>query len=303
LIRGGTKRKRKKKREKARVVTSSSACVLMAAEEMTYVMFGGMGMDHGYMRELMAKEGWTEATPEEAVAKAARRDGSSSSIDFVWVEMEATLRFDPRSYAIRTQLKNIMEAERKAVITDKARLHEALARRFPAVAARNLAPTQPLRTVASLRPGDVLILRPIGKRAWGGKGIAVVTTDEELTAAKERMLGTCPATIASHYITDPLLWQGRKMHLRMYWLVIAAGDAGPFRTLLWEACGKILTAAKPYVRDCWQDKTIHDTHVGSTPQNLFWPDDLDDAAVGGAEGREHILAQMREVLGCVGELL
>jgi hypothetical protein len=174
-----------------------------------------------------------------------------------------------------------------------------MATMFPKVAAAHMARTVPLCDVAELQPGQMLILRPSGVWARAGNGIVRVTTNTELAVAKKRLVAAAhqarsPNYIASEYIVEPLLWHGLKMHLRMYWLVVAGvAEAGvAFRTKLWTK-GKILTAAKPYEKANFADKDIHDSHVKTTPRNIFFPDDLDSVD---DEAKTKIFEQMRIIL-------
>eukprot|EP00727_Mastigamoeba_balamuthi_P005599 m51a1_g1659 hypothetical protein (390) ;mRNA; r:369594-371116 len=241
----------------------------------TYVVTGYMGLDHAHLREVMRGHGWREVPV------------TSASADFVWAELYLS-RFDPRSY----------NDDRKRCVTDKALLHELLAERFPEVAARQTARTRPLSAVASVAEGEVLILRPSGQWARAGNGIVRVSSTAELREARARMLARLPDAIASSYVVDHLLWQGRKFHVRMYWLVCAPCGQRPFTWDVWRR-GKILCAAKPFVRGDWWDRAVHDTHVKSTPRNLFFPQDLGLSA----QDAEAVYQSARAVLGCAAELL
>ena len=61
-----------------------------------------------------------------------------------------------------------------------------------------------------------------------------------------------------------------------------------------------MTAALPYRDGDYANPDIHDTHVKSTPRNLFFPSDLDGVS---PEQCRRLFVQMENVLSCVGELL
>ena len=78
-----------------------------------------------------------------------------------------------------------------------------------------------------------------------GKGIVRIKDTEELNKIKPILLKQNENYIASEYITDLLLWNKLKFHLRMYWLVIPEQNNHPFYQELHDT-GKIMTAAFPY---------------------------------------------------------
>ena len=262
----------------------------------TYVLSGDVGLDHAPLRALLAGAGFVEVPV--TVDRAT----------FVWAELVGDFNFDKRVYGVRCVLKNVLD-DGKLLVTDKGRLHAAMAARFPATARAHMAATVRLRDLATTRDAATgacrpFIVRPVGRHACAGRGIVRVASDAALARAKAAILrrGACPDAIASAYVTNPVLWEGRKTHLRMYWLVCAPAPGDPrrpFRQVLWRT-GKIMTAARPYVVGAWDDAGVHDTHVHSTPRNLFFPDDL--AAVAPAD-RDVLYDRMAAVLRDVGELL
>eukprot|EP00727_Mastigamoeba_balamuthi_P005080 m51a1_g14570 hypothetical protein (399) ;mRNA; r:1068283-1069650 len=248
----------------------------------TYVLSGEAGLDHQHLRDILDTHGWRE------VPVTVRR------CTFVWAELTEHMRFDRRSYSIICDLKNVLDDDEKRIVSDKGRLHAEMLRVHPEVAAKHMASTRLLSSVERVEAGQVLILRPVGQWAWSGNGISRVGSTAELQRVRREMLARCPEAIASDYLADPLLWQGRKMHLRMYWLV----RAEPFGEQLWER-GKVLTASERYSAADLASDAVHDTHAKSTPRNLFFPEDVE---LGDAE-RASVLAQMRAVMAAVGDVL
>ena len=133
----------------------------------------------------------------------------------------------------------------------------------------------------------IFIVRPCTRGAYSGKGIEMVTNLEEYKSTLRKL--SKQEAIVSEYITNPLLFKGRKFHLRMY-LYVSSNDAEKFK--LWEI-GKILTAEQPYQTGNYHNKEIHDTHMGSTDANYFYPQDLkqDNAQL----DTDKLFAQMREI--------
>ena len=126
-------------------------------------------------------------------------------------------------------------------------------------------------------PGNY-ILRPI--YGFAGSGILYVHNSEDLEKAlkyynthkdyRNRIYSPQEITV-SGLITDLLLFKMRKFHLRMYYMVaILEGEVSCF--LLDN--GKIITAKEPYNLDIPFRKEVHDTHLGSTDSDYFFPSDL-----------------------------
>ena len=268
----------------------------ITSSKRTYVLSGTVGMDHRALQELLAGAGFVEVPV--TVDRAT----------FVWAELVQQFNFDKRTFRIRCVLKNMLD-DGKHEITDKGRLHANMRARFPETTRKHMASTVLLRDLATTRRADgtqgVFIVRPVGRFACAGNGIVRVANDEQLARVKEDMLrpDMCPDAIASEYVTNPVLWEGRKTHLRMYWLVCAAApgdeERRPFRHVLWRT-GKIMTAELPYTNSAWDDKRVHDTHVKSTPRNLFFPDDLTSVS---ADDKELLYQRMSAVLADVAEVL
>jgi len=127
-------------------------------------------------------------------------------------------------------------------------------------------------------PGNY-ILRPIS--GFGGSGILYVHNSKDLDKAiayyaaqkdsKGKFKYNTRDIIVSKIITDLLLFKGRKFHLRMYYMVaILEGEVSCFLLDF----GKIITAKEPYNLDIPFRKEVHDTHLGSTDDDYFFPSDL-----------------------------
>lgn len=126
-------------------------------------------------------------------------------------------------------------------------------------------------------PGNY-ILRPV--YAFGGRDILYVHNPIDLEKAIKyydthkdiRNHSYSPQEITvSKIITDLLLFKSRKFHLRMYYMVaILEGELSCFILDF----GKILTAKYAFNLDVPFSKGVHDTHLGSTDFDYFYPNDL-----------------------------
>jgi hypothetical protein len=76
--------------------------------------------------------------------------------------------------------------------------------------------------------------------------------------------------IESKYIDNPLLYCGKKFHLRIHVVIMITGN----KKYAWLARrGSILVAEKDYVNDDYGNTDIHDTHLGTDRDHGEFPDD------------------------------
>lgn len=113
----------------------------------------------------------------------------------------------------------------------------------------------------------VYIAKPIGK-ASSGEGITVFSTEDELERAKEIIYSKWKQGIVCDYINNPLLFDGRKFHLRVYLFISTIGLSSLFKE------AKIITAGLPYKNEDYTNRDIHDTHLQSTNKDYFFTKDF-----------------------------
>jgi len=117
----------------------------------------------------------------------------------------------------------------------------------------------------------VYIVRPVGVGAFSGKDIFIVYNKKTLDDSK-RIIGKYENTIISEYVTNPMLFEGRKFHLRTYFLIATIN--GKYKTHFYDLY-ELFTAEKQYNNNDFLDKDIHDTHFKSTPRDIQCPYDLE----------------------------
>lgn len=218
------------------------------------------------------------------------RSLDDSYATIVWSSQENDYKFDPRSFHMKCEVKNLLDIKSHEVISNKEYLHLAIAQRDPHVYETHFARTWRLRDFRFPGTGGVFIIRPTTVGFFGGKGIFRITNSIELKAVVEMFEKDRIAehSIVSEYFDDPYLFHqdGRKLkfHLRMYFMVRENKAGVPF----WELFGikdefesrtgahvrpraKILTADKPYVHGDYDNREIHDTHAKSTKGAIFFP--------------------------------
>ena len=123
------------------------------------------------------------------------------------------------------------------------------------------------------------ILRPIN--GFGGKDIKYVNSKPALydaidfynTHKNNKTRTYSNDVIASDYITTPLLFNSRKFHLRLYYLVFYSKHHKVFNSFYLNTLGKLFTAKLPFTMDeqTFNNKDIHDTHADTTDEDYFYP--------------------------------
>lgn len=211
--------------------------------------------------------------------------------DFVSLEWNyGNGKIDKTAQDMKCGVRNILNDEKER-IANKHRLYDEMLR---AGGEKYMCVTYPISEVRHI--DKVMIVRPVGGLACSGRDIFVVKSDEELGKAREylRRNKRYTSVIASEYIMNPMLFGGKKMHIRMYCLIRSAAENVPYGVFLFDI-GKVLTASKEYVQDDWSNKLIHDTHADTTECNLWYPYNL-KPMVG-------VHSQMQEVCFQLGKIM
>ena len=112
----------------------------------------------------------------------------------------------------------------------------------------------------------VSIIKPTGKDAFAGRGITVCSNQAEFEIGCKKIKYN--EGIVCDYLVDPLLFQGKKFHVRAH-LFISSWNTfsnGPMCLLA--------TAKLPYIQGDWLNPDIHDSH-GKTTDNTYFLEDLE----------------------------
>jgi hypothetical protein len=214
---------------------------------------------------VLGPHGWRSATLQEASTLA-------EGVDLIVVD--GKYNWDKRLYPLHCGLKGRLNAN---ILTNKIELHILLLKYSPDL----VAETQVLQGSGVPHfPEDGIpwIWRPEG--GWQGKGVVVTTCQADLERVWRAHDHARYRSLLSRYITDPLLTsEGRKFHLRIYFLVVAKPSgkrSAVYRT------GEIIHATDPYVAGDYGNELVHDTHRRRS-KPCFFPDDYpgDAAAADG----------------------
>ena len=212
-------------------------------------------------------------------------------------------------------------------IDDKDRLHMDMKTRFPTIYNKYMAHSQilipswnPYGKSQIKRNMRIYIARPVNVlkekreiglqgKGYGGKDIVIIHDKSSLQTAKN-LLEKYEDVLISDYIMNPLLFQERKFHIRVWFL--ASIINGEFSAYMLDF-GRILTAKLPYQHGDWSNQDIHDTHLKSSDKDWFFPDDftntnittldMDKPEMVNSKLINDIFQQIRVILKSVAELL
>jgi hypothetical protein len=104
--------------------------------------------------------------------------------------------------------------------------------------------------------------------------------------------------VLQQYITNPLLFQGKKFHLRCY-LIYHYISINNYKSYLYDNF-KVITAEENYIDGDYKNKNIHDTH---THGKLVYLDKSDLIKEFGIENYNNIWNQIKTINNHVGKLI
>jgi hypothetical protein len=104
---------------------------------------------------------------------------------------------------------------------------------------------------------------------FGGKGNFIVSTYNQFITIKNKLKNDF---IICKYITNPLLFNQLKFHLRVYFINYI-DQRNEIRAYM-SKYGFILTAKEPYINDNFENQDIHDSHFKSTATDYIYPTDF-----------------------------
>ena len=181
-------------------------------------------------------------------------------VNFAWGELmhgnQEGGRYDSQFTAQHAELKSILN-DSKQVVTDKTQLYATLGPQS------FLPKTRAISDVMHILDGEVLILKKAG--GWHRKGVVVVDNDKALKEYKS-VYGS--HGVASNYIRNPMLCDGRKFHLRIHLMIYVRSGIG---SSYYYPKHQIITAAEKYVDSDWENINIHLSGSESTEKYYEWP--------------------------------
>jgi hypothetical protein len=195
--------------------------------------------------------GWTEVSPTDSV---------TAPVDFFYYDGRSHIA--KQYYSVRARVRYWLDSVN---IWDKAKLHTILGECAPDTICRTIIFNDTTKDPPQLPPGVWMVRSNLG--AVGSKSRAVDNQRDFMSAVSDFTRDTGKdarrkdVIMASEYIADPMLYQGKKFHLRCY-VILAVYGHGPTATRrAWMIKqGIIIPAAVAYVRGDWSNQEVHDSH-------------------------------------------
>lgn len=198
----------------------------------------------------------------------------------LWMEILENYKFDTKYFKTHPWIMNVL-ADSKSYISNKSNLYNNFYNAYPTECLQYMAETWNFKTnpyqflTRIKQQKEVFIVRPAGTGAFSGKDIVVVYNEHTFNEAVQHTKNY-NNVIISKYITDPLLFNNRKFHLRTYLLVCSLNDSKSGSRYMTKFLNfyELYHALKPYKNIDYSNHDIHDTHFGSTERDFICPADL-----------------------------
>ncbi len=165
-------------------------------------------------------------------------------------------------------------------IDNKFNLYNNMKRLFPNEYLDFMMESFPLRKDYQLKPDEIVVAKPLyvlellkkNKKFLAAAGIDIlfINDNKTLNTAK-RLLYKYDTIMLSKYLRNPLLFQKRKFHFRLIFIIAIVNNT--VKSYLLDTM-RIITAKLPFKLTDFHNADIHDTHLKSTPQDLYFPADF-----------------------------
>lgn len=209
------------------------------------------------IKELFEKRGNWKSYTNENKADFAYLDG-----DFFFYKKHTNLQDIP------SFIKNKFDSKRRS-ISDKNKLYHNLKK----IDAHHIMMPQIIVNYDKLEsykplfhPGVIFILKPV--KGFAGRGIKIATNYNEFITYLKK--GKREEFVMAQYITNPLLYNGLKFHIRALFMILH--NNGKQSAYLFKQA-YMITAMAPYKEAKYWDKSIHNTHIQEN--NIYkFPDEF-----------------------------
>ena len=194
-------------------------------------------------------------------------------VDFAWGTLLAHKHYDVNFFNQKAKLKNIL-MNSKSIITNKGKLYKTfssfmdMGKYIPKTFDLQTFDTSNVQTFDTSNVPKPYIVKDA--TSFGQKGVHIVTSLEDINIYKHKLKHTLG--IISEYITNPLLWGGKKFHFRIYVGVYIHMD-GTRKVKIFNNSNyafKVFIAKNKYKPNNFDDIDMHITGMSSTLKRHQW---------------------------------
>lgn len=215
---------------------------------------------------------------------------------------------DPRYLTIPAKLCNVLYYPHFNNVLLKNELYFNMKAQFPEITKKHMAKTFMINDYDQYEFPTNYILRPIydsivNKFLRRSYFINFISNKKEWEDAIEfyDKYNHGYNVIASEYIQKPLLFNGKKCHIRMSHIIGVIN--GQIYSFLFET-GYIYTAEEPYnTTEHPYTRDVHLSQFGGTRRDLIFPKDFTEEKLNVKIDSKDVIKQMRMLLSCVAKLI
>jgi hypothetical protein len=124
------------------------------------------------------------------------------------------------------------------------------------------------------RGGNIIIVKEMN--SYGQRGIHIIKDYDKFVAIKHKLLTNNKHAICSTYITNPLLYKGKKFHLRIFIVVVITKNTKKIMYIKNNIF--MFTAKKEYIirnEEDYLDRDMNITAGSVTSEIIMWPEFID----------------------------
>jgi hypothetical protein len=262
----------------------SKTYMLLTPQEITKE-YSNDYIDSDIFKNILNSNGWKQIRYDEHINFYKLKQ-----IGIGFIYSTGTASYNKLIYKIPVFIKNLFEFKSHRFFTNKYEVYLKMKEYIGDDITKYMAESWHLDDLEKLPENNVVyIARPI--EGFKGIGIENIINNEELNNLKikyENIINTPKISylnkkiydkgiMISRYFTNPLLFNKKKFHLRSYLLINKYWNK-TLKKYKWSWSffnqAKILTAKLEYKNGEWLNKDIHDTHINTTLDDYYFPQDL-----------------------------
>jgi hypothetical protein len=239
--------------------------------EISYTISGeGNGLNYSILRQMLkSNDGGNFITHIEKAINEKVHISFGSYGGFKDAKKGVNLNLSPEFYKQHASIKNVLN--KHSGFINKTELYETIRRLIP-LGIKYIPATY---TIAQFKNSLSINFPAILKKNFSCRqqGVKVIESIEDYYKAKKE-LDIKEDGIISEYITNPLLLDEKKIHLRIYYLLSVV--SGITRCFVYDLEYRIYIAEEKYKKSDWLNPHIHISGVSGKASNrrYIWPNDI-----------------------------